>query len=118
MKWLPGLIVERECLEMDRSWRGSYSGSYGSLGTQYALNGLMYKISMYGGSQGSLGDIKWLPGLIGDTERTKMARSWRGSYSGSYGSLGTQNTWNGEMYRMLKYGGPWGSMGMDNALNS
>ena len=55
MKWLPGLIVERECLEMDRSWRVSYSGSYGSLGTQYALNGLMYKISIYGGSQGSLG---------------------------------------------------------------
>ena len=64
------------------------------------------------------GDIKWLPGLIGDLEHTKMARSWHGSYSGSYGSLGTQNTWNGEMNRMLKYGGPWGSMGMDNALSS
>ena len=40
-------------------------------------------------------DTKWLPGLIGDTERPEMARSVRISYSGSYGSMGTQNTRNG-----------------------
>ena len=34
-----GLIVDTEHPEMDRSWRGPYNGSYGSLGTQYALNG-------------------------------------------------------------------------------
>ena len=40
-------------------------------------------------------DIKWLRGLIGDTERPEMARSGRISYDGSYGSLETQNARNG-----------------------
>ena len=51
------------------------------------------------------------PVLIVDTELLEITRSWRISYSGSYGSLGTQNTRNGYMYRMMKYGGAgaqWG----------
>ena len=76
-----GLIVDTERPEMDKSWRGLYSGSYGSLGNQYTLNGYMYIIHTI--------DIKWLPGLIGDPERPEMARSGRISYSGSYGSMGT-----------------------------
>ena len=34
MKWLPGLTGDINRLKMDRSWCGTYSGSYGSQGTR------------------------------------------------------------------------------------
>ena len=57
---------------------------------------------------------QWPRGVTGDAERPQMARSTYGSYSGSYGSLGTQNTSNGETYMTLMYSGSRGSLRTQN----
>ena len=80
----PVLIVDTELLEITRSWRISYSGSYGSPGTQSTRNGYMYRMMKYGGPGAQWGHIahwtvrstwhcfKWLPGLTG----TKNVWKW------------------------------------------
>ena len=57
---------------------------------------------------------QWLLRLTGDTERLQGHRFTSGSYSGSYGSLGTQNTSNGETYMTLMYSGSRGSLRTQN----
>ena len=49
-----------------------------------------------------------------DAERPQMARSTYGSYTGSYSSLGTQDTSNGETYMTLMHSGSRGSLRTQN----
>ena len=53
--------------------------------------------------------IWWLLRLTGDSEDLQGHWFTFGSYSGSYGSLGTQNTSNSETYMTLMYSGSRGS---------
>ena len=58
--------------------------------------------------------MQWLLRLTGDSQCLQGHRFTFGSYSGSYGSLGTQNTPNGETYMTLMYCGSRGSLRTQN----
>ena len=61
--------------------------------------------------------MQWLLRLTGDSQCLQGHRFTSGSYSGSYGSLGTQNTWIGKTYMTLMYSGSRGSMRTENDKN-
>ena len=58
--------------------------------------------------------MQWLLRLTGDAQCLRGHRFTSGSYSGSYRSLGTQNTANGETYMTLMYNGSRGSLRTQN----
>ena len=61
-------------------------------------------------SQTGMWFMQCLLRLTGESEGLQEHRFTSGSYSGSYGSLGIQNTSNGETYTTLMYSGSRGSI--------
>ena len=128
VKWLPGLTEDSEWQESSRSTSRSYSGSQGSVGITKVYNGPTYMpcinhivapVAHWGPRTLKIKGCTWrwyavASGVTGDAERPQMARLTYGSYSGSYGSLGTQNTSNGETYMTLMYIGSQGSLRTQN----
>ena len=103
-----GVTGDAEHPQMARSTYGSYSGSYGSRGTQNSSNGETYMTLMYSGSQG----------LIEDPEWKGSSRSISCSCSGSQCSLGTMKVHNDSTYMPLmydSYSGCYGSLGTPNS---
>ena len=109
VKWLPGLTEDSEWQELSRSTSRSYSGSQGSVGITKVYNGPTYMPCI---NHIVAPVAHWGP-------RTLKIKSctWRWyavASGGSYGSLGTQNTWNGETYITLMYSGSRGSLRTQN----
>ena len=101
MKCLPGLIGDITRLKMDRSWRGSCSGSNGSQGTrtsEIAKCKGHWVLVAPGAQWGHIvhRPAIWIwhwhevaPRAQWVHKTSEMDRSWLGSYSGFYDSQGT-----------------------------